>query len=138
MKSKDEGILSEIRKSWSPEEVTPEASPNRTFHEFGIREQDGETWKVTHPFLLNTKLGPLASIPEGSLVHLAYKTGREAFLDGRVEPILLGEVFEVVRAFQTVKDGEWVDLAPGDVIKLTREEALHLLRQGKIKEKKGE
>jgi hypothetical protein len=105
--------------------------------EYGLGPEEGKTSRVVKSFLLPTCHGPLTSIPVGSLIRVSEKTGNELFFSGRVEPLELSETFEVLHEIRSVDpvSGEWLDAARGDIIRMTRDEAMPLLVQGMIKER---
>lgn len=105
----------------------------KEFYEFGCGPEE-KAYRVTRSFFLNTRLGPPVSIPKGALVHLSVQTGTEAFFSNMVEPVDLSKTFEVVHPFRTVQDGEYLDLDRGDLISLSREEGLVLMRELKVRE----
>jgi len=59
------------------------------------------------------------------------------FFAKKVIPTEIGEIFEVLVPFQVVRDGKYLYLERGDIVKLTQEEAISLLRKQEIKEKRG-
>ena len=134
--------VEESEKESNPRVTPPElqASPpaaGEIFVQFGLEENQGRLYKVVRSFLLPTRFGPLTQIPHGSKVRLDDKLAEEAFYGNRVEPIELGEFFTVIRPVQIVgPDGCWIMGEPGDTVKLSRDEAIKLLRQGYIKEVK--
>jgi hypothetical protein len=107
------------------------------FAEFGIFYEHGKMYRVEAPFFLKVNDGPLRSMPIGARVFLdAGSTGPDLFYANKVVPVELGDTFTVIQPFRMVgKDGEYVYLERGDVIKLGRDEAIPLLRELKIKEK---
>jgi len=113
-----------------------EAKEQNVINQFAAGPDD-DLFLVERGFFLDTKLGPLVGVKPGDVVRLTKKAGVELFYGCKVIPLELGEVFEAVRPFRTAVNGEWVDVEVADVIRLDREEALKLLRDGSVKEKKG-
>jgi hypothetical protein len=110
----------------------------QVIEEFGCNPDDG-LHRVIRSFFLTTRNGPLEAIAPGSIVRLTPATAQETFYAGKTEPLEIGEVFEVLQAIQVVgSDGLWIKAAQGDQVKLDRSEAVELLRQNKIRERKGE
>jgi hypothetical protein len=108
--------------------------PEAIIKEFGSEETD-EIFLVVRSFLLRTKAGPPEAVPVGAKVRLTPLTGKETFLAGQTQPVLLGEEFEAMQAFRDVgPDGLWVSVAQGDLIRLTRTEAVDYLRKRLVKE----
>ena len=105
--------------------------------EFAISGDSARSFLVTRPFFLRTKDGPAITVNPGQEVFLSPETGRELFAARKVEPTALGEIFEVIRPFRIDQGGEWTRLERGDIVKLSRSEALSLLREGTVREKKG-
>ena len=112
--------------------------PTEVVPEFGCREADGEVWIVTRAFMLNLVgvNGPWEAVQPGQRVRLFRKRGEEAFFAAKVEPEHLGDTFEVIAPFRVIKDRQWLHLERGDVVKMTRAEAVPLLRERKVKERK--
>ncbi len=106
-------------------------------YQFGVTDSDGVPYLAVKDFYLQTLFGPLTLIRKGARVMLSPKTGKELFYSSKVEPETLSDVFEIIEPIRTVLNGEWLYAKKGDIVKLTREEALPLLREGKIEEKKG-
>lgn len=106
--------------------------------EFGVTEADGTIWRVVRSFILQVEDGPSTIIGKGQLVRLSRHTGTMCFSTGKVVPWKLGEHFKVVHPFRIAKDGLWVDLERDDLLKLTFDEAVPLLREKKIVEEKGD
>ncbi len=105
-------------------------------HQFGVGDE-GDLYRVERDFFLDVKLGPLIPVRKGQIVRLSRKSGVEFFCAGKVAPVEIGTVFEAVRDFRTAQNGEWLDVQAGDTLRLERDEALELLRQGMVKQKKG-
>jgi len=100
--------------------------------------EGGKLMVVIRPFFLNTKLGPPTPVQKGWLVRVDPKVGEQLFFAAKAEPVELSDTFEVIRSHITVdENGEWLSLEKGDILSLSREEAIPLLRQQKIKERKG-
>jgi len=104
--------------------------------EFGQTEETSQVYRVIKSFWMPVCFGPLQEVRPGMTVRLGERLGAEMFGCGRVSPVTLSEYFEVIYPIRFVEDGAWVDLAPGDVVKMTPEEALPLLRERKIKERR--
>lgn len=106
--------------------------------EFGVTDSDGRICRTRESFWLPTRNGPLESIPKNVLVMVSQRTADELFYSGKAVPEQLGEIFEVLRPTRMVQNGEYLDLATGDILRMGKEEAIPLLRQGVIKERRGE
>jgi len=104
--------------------------------ELGQVEESSSVYRVERAFMMPVRFGPLQRVEPGMLVRLGERLGAEMFGCGRVSPVTLSEHFEVVCPIRFTKDGEWIDVVPGDVLKMTPEEALPLLRERKIKERR--
>ncbi len=109
-----------------------------TICELGVTPETGVPYEVTRPFYLKICDGPLVALKKGQRVFLELRTGKEMFFSRKVVPIELGKTFEVIVPFQVVKEGKYLYLDRGDIIKLTQEEAIPLLRKQEIKEKRGD
>jgi hypothetical protein len=106
--------------------------------EFGV-EETGRAYVCERPFLLRTLNGPLQRIEPGTELRLTEETGKSLFYAGKVRPISLPDLFEVLTDFREVgPDGLFIWLCSGDIVKLEPGEALHLLREGRIKPKGGQ
>ena len=107
-------------------------------YEFGIRDIDpGEVWYVVRAFYVPLKNGPAEIVRPGQRIRLSSGLGAQAFEAGRVEPVSMPSTFEALRNFRTTDGaGEWLDVSPGDVVRVEKkEEALSLMRQGMIRPK---
>lgn len=114
------------------------ANQESVIAEWGITSDGGRLYEVERPFWLNVKDGPLEAVKKGDIVMLGQRTGQEMFLANKVCPIELGEIFEALADFRTINsNGEWLEVKRGDILKLSRDEALTLLRRREVKEKKG-
>ncbi len=111
--------------------------PAEAITQFGVTLDDGELYRVERDFYLDVKLGPLVPVRKGQIVRLSRASAAELFYACKVSPVEIGQVFEALRDFRTVKEGEWLDVVQGDVLKLEKGEALPLLRSGMVREKKG-
>jgi hypothetical protein len=105
--------------------------------EFGISHDEGRSFIVTRAFMMKVLDGPLVRAEAGEVVFLSPELGNELFFSGKVIPCELGEHYEAVKDFQVVQGGEYFRVKKGDVVKLSRDEAISLLRSGDVKEKKG-
>lgn len=116
-----------------------ETEEEAMFAEYGVAWENTKLYRVENPFFLKVCDGPLKPVEVGTLVRLdSNRTGPYLFDGGKVAPVELGELFEVTQPYRTVGPGtEYVYLEKGDILKLSREEAIPLLRELKIKEKKG-
>ena len=112
-----------------------EKNEESTIYQFGVTN-DGRMYRAVQNFYLETTLGPPTIVKKGSRVLLNPRMATELFHSSKIEPLELGETFEVIRHFRTAQKGEWIDLVPGDIVKLSREECLPLLRANLIKERK--
>jgi hypothetical protein len=107
----------------------------KEFYQFGQRPEDLKPWRSDRSFYLQTCYGPLTPIPVGCIVHLGKQMAQELFSLNKISPVWVGEKFRALRALRFVSDeGTWIDCRANDIIKLSREEAIPLLREGKIKE----
>jgi len=104
--------------------------------ELGVNPDQSPLYRVERPFFLNVRFGPLTEIRKGVLVRLETPTAAMLFFSGKIEPILLAEIFEAIHPFCVDEGGTWIEIEAGDILKLNRLEALPLLRQGKIKERR--
>ena len=109
------------------------------FVEFGVARETGEEYVAEHSFLLPISNGPMVSIPVGARVLVSRQTGEQLFYSRQARPVKLPEVFQVIRQFQKIgPDGEYLNLDVGDILRLTADEAVDLLRRGQVKGKKEE
>ena len=113
-----------------------EAKEQNVINQFAAGPED-DLYRVERDFFLDTKLGPLVGVKKGDVVRLTKKAGVELFYGCKVRPLEISETFEVLHPIRVAVNGEWVDLDPGDVIRLEEQEGLDLLRRGDVKEKKG-
>lgn len=104
--------------------------------EYGISHDEGRTFIVQRGFMMKICDGPLVRAEPGETVFLSPQFGDELFLSGKVIPVALPEFYEAVRDFQTVQNGEYFRVKKGDILKLSRDEAIHFLRSGEVKPKK--
>ncbi|SPP99678.1 hypothetical protein NBG4_1070002 [Candidatus Sulfobium mesophilum] len=98
-------------------------------------DPDSLPFLVNRPFYLTIKAGPSVIIPAGSLVRLKDVTRLELFHAGRIAPTFLrdNDIYKVVRSFRhTTEAGEWLDLHPGQKLRLSVTEATELLRKNLI------
>lgn len=105
------------------------------YQECGSVEGD-EIWRVVKPYYAIIRSGPPAIIPVGATIRLRADSARENFSCQRVIPLNLEDPgkYEITEQFKTTdKDGYWVTLNIGDIVELSAEEALPLLRNFKIK-----
>lgn len=105
--------------------------------ECGSTESD-EVYRLTQSFQLIIRAGPPVAIPVGALVRLRPDSARENF--HRLIPMNLKDPdqYEVVAKFRTVNaEGYWENFNVGDVLELTLEEALPLMRNFKVRPKRG-
>jgi hypothetical protein len=115
-----------------------EAVEEKEICEYGVVFDQSRQYIASRSFFLQTRNGPLTGIQPGNLVRLSDRTGHELFLAGKVVPIEVGAIFEVIQNFRTVDaSGDWLNVQRGDIIKLNSDEAFSLWREGKIQEKKG-
>jgi len=123
-----------------PKEITETKPPEgEILTQWGFREEDGKIFRCDRPFLLSLQDGPPQRIEKNALVRVASKLANELFFSKKISPLDLPEIFEAVCSFQSVQpDGTWLRISKGDILKLSRKEALALLRERKIREKKGE
>jgi len=98
-------------------------------YEFGVRYEEASPYVVEKSFYLSIRFGPPVPIPKGETVWVSKQTAEELFFSCKVAPLQLGEFFRVTRPFLDVQDGQWVNLKINDVLRLTREEAITLLRK---------
>ena len=112
-------------------------TPDEPICEFGIGPDQGRLYIVRRGFYLKTRIGPLESVKVSQLVRLEATTAEILFFAGKIEPSELAETFEVIHDFCSVENGEFVPLEKGDVLKLSRDEAIPLLRTQRVKERKG-
>ena len=105
--------------------------------QFGVTLENSKLYRVEKDFLLDVRFGPLQPAKKGQVVRLSEKFGNELFFGNKISPLEISTVFEAVRGFRTIKDGEWLDVEIGDILKLERDEALKHLREGNVKESKG-
>jgi hypothetical protein len=87
-------------------------------------------------FFLKVRQGPGVSIPEGSIVRLSPRMAQELFHAGRIKPVGMsdGQLYELTKVHRIVNTtGEYENLQIGTRVTLTVNEALELLRQGKVK-----
>lgn len=110
------------------------ASEKETVCEFGIRPEDARPYVVTRSFYLTVRFGPPETMPKGETVWLSKQTADTLFPAGKIEPLEVGRYFKFLHPARIVQNKEWVDLKPGDIVELEREEALRLLRQRLIVE----
>lgn len=108
-----------------------------TICEYGVGPESGRLYEVQRDFYLNVCDGPLVAVRKGQRVFLDHRTGNQMFFAKKVIPTEIGEIFEVLVPFQVVRDGKYLYLERGDIVKLTQEEAISLLRKQEIKEKRG-
>lgn len=93
-------------------------------------------FRVTRSFFLQVRKGPNEPLQVGALCELCQETALGAFSLSRVIPhdpaIPALGVYEVLRPFRVIMEKLWVDLQASEKIKLSADEALPLLRSGKI------
>jgi len=102
---------------------------------------DDFIYRVLRPFYLEVEDGPGVPLRIGQLVRLRPRTA-ELFYAGKIEPyapdIPDRADYEALRAFTVAVNGQWMHVRPGDIISLSRDEALLLFRARKIKSTNGE
>ena len=115
-------------------DFTPEApAAKNEIHQFAVPPEEGAVWLVEHAFLVPLRDGPPEGVPVGTHIRLDSQLGIQAFLSGKVRPVMMPTLFKVLRHIRTVKNGLWVDAEPGDLIKITEPaETLKLWREGYI------
>jgi hypothetical protein len=96
--------------------------------EFGIRFEDLKEYTIELSFYLSVRYGPPIVLKKGERVWLSQATGNELFFCKKVIPSNIPEYFKVTQAFRHVKDGTYVDLQIGDILKLERQEGIKYLR----------
>ncbi len=110
---------------------------DETVHQHGVAEGEGILYTVERDFWMAVVDGPPQVVRKGQRVLLDKRLGMELFGARKVAPADVGTTFKAVRSFRTVQEGKWLEIKPGDVLKLGREEAIQFLREGKVIETKG-
>jgi hypothetical protein len=103
--------------------------------ELGISPQNGgAVYKVLRPFAMKVCDGPLHDARESDSVGLSPETATELFFCGKIAPELpvVGQ-YEVIRNFVVTIEGLFKRFQCGQVLELTDNEALPLLREKKIR-----
>jgi hypothetical protein len=115
----------------------------QVYREFCIteacREEDRKAaagiWIYDHLKRLKIVEGPPVLLPVGSLAELSFDTAHQDFLLGRCRPfepaIPARAIYKMIKFHRSVVDGKFLDLHPDELVELTDEEALPLLRSQK-------
>ena len=107
--------------------------------ELGSSEND-DFWKVTRGFYLSVKEGPLVSTMPGDVVRLTPATAKMNFSAQRILPVGLTDPasYEVLHDFKAAdENGLWTEFHPGDILELSLEEGIDLMKRFLIKLVKG-
>jgi hypothetical protein len=98
-----------------------------------------QKFRVIRPFYLKTKSGPPEKVPPGQIIELADPVFiTEMFCTGKIEPsgnriIPESAEYSAVKSFQCILDGLYKEVRLLDILELSREEAIPLLKYRKIK-----
>jgi len=105
--------------------------------EWLITFENGKLYEVEKSFFMRVCDGPLVAAKKGEIVLLSERFGDEMFFNGKAIPCEMGEIFEAVTDFQTVQNGEFFRIKKGDVLKLSKDEAVTHLRKNDVRKKRG-
>jgi hypothetical protein len=106
--------------------------------ELGSREDD-DLYRVTRGFYLSVKAGPPSPVMTGDIVRLTRATAR-MFFPAKILPVGLSDPgkYEVIRDFKMPdENGLWIELHTGDILELTFNEALSLMKNFQVKPIRG-
>jgi hypothetical protein len=112
-----------------PREIVPD------FIELGDGTAEG-LYRVERSFFMKVRNGPGVSVPAGSIVILSQRTALEFFFANKIIPIGIedGQDYEAIRDFRhTTAEGRYEDIEKGMQVRLTKDEALNLLKTGQVK-----
>jgi hypothetical protein len=97
-----------------------------------------QKFKVVRPFFMKVRNGPAIAVKVGEVVELATPSFiTDMFCAGKIEPIEPGipeeGEYSAVKSFQATIDGLFKEIRLLDILELTKEEAIPLLKLRKIK-----
>jgi len=106
--------------------------------EYGCSYEYSKLYVAERNFLLRTINGPMTEIQPGDKIRVSSFLGEQLFYGSKASPVEIGENFVAIRDFRYVgPEGTYIPVEIGDTLKLGREEAIKLLREMMVREKKG-
>ncbi len=117
-----------------------EKEPIRQFLPEDHEEKNGKVYfeklVCERPFWFKTCDGPSTSAPVGAIIEVWDRWFISAlFFTRKAAPLNVPEVAEYVCkvSFRVAMDGKWQQVPQGAIVRLTRAEAIEMMRQSKVK-----